>query len=85
MNSTEDTRVPLMGPIEADSQPVVEHGDSYNVAILPSTTTVTIPSHVSENFDLQQAIINKQKADDKLDLFNLSRRLAIRKNLHDRL
>ncbi|CAF1198976.1 unnamed protein product [Rotaria sordida] len=85
MANIEDTCISLTNPIEADSSSATKLSDSLDIVILPSTTTITTNSNVSNNKEIHPRSVKKQKIADNILLSNISRRLAIRKNLHKRL
>ncbi|CAF1447056.1 unnamed protein product [Rotaria sordida] len=85
MANIEDTCISLTNPIEADSSSATKLSDSLDIVILPSTTTININSNVSNNKEIHPRSVKKQKIADNILLSNISRRLAIRKNLHKRL
>ncbi|CAF1186040.1 unnamed protein product, partial [Rotaria sordida] len=85
MSNIEDTCIPLINSINTDSSSATKQSDSLDVVILPSTMTTTMKSNVSNDKKIHTKDLIKQKIPNKILLSNISRRLAIRKNLHKQL
>ncbi|CAF1137184.1 unnamed protein product [Rotaria sordida] len=85
MSNIEDTCIPLINSINTDSSSATKQSDSLDVVILPSTMATTMNSNVSSDKKIYTKDLTKQKIPNKILLSNISRRLAIRKNLHKQL
>ncbi|CAF3489330.1 unnamed protein product [Rotaria sp. Silwood1] len=85
MAHSEDTHVPLINSIEAESSSATKRTDSLEVVILPSKTAMTMDSNVFDNNETHPKNVKKQKIAENISLSNISRRLATRKELHKRL
>ncbi|CAF1427192.1 unnamed protein product [Rotaria sordida] len=85
MVNIHDTCIPLMDSIEADSSSATKQSDSMDIVILPSTTTTTMNSNVSNDKKIHIKNLTKHNILNKKLLSNISRRLTKRKNLHKQL
>ncbi|CAF3504324.1 unnamed protein product [Rotaria sp. Silwood1] len=85
MARSEDTHIPLINSIEAESSSATKKTDSLEVVILPSKTAITMDSNVFNNEKRHPHYLKKQTTIDRTSLSNISRRLAMRKKLHNRI
>ncbi|CAF1494944.1 unnamed protein product, partial [Rotaria sordida] len=85
MVNIHDTCIPLIDYIEADSSSATKQSDSMDIVILPSTTTTTMNSNVSNDKKIHIKNLTKHNILNKKLLSNISRRLTKRKNLHKQL
>ncbi|CAF4276485.1 unnamed protein product, partial [Rotaria sordida] len=81
MVNIQATCIPLIDYIEADSSSATKQSDSMGIVILPSTTTTTMNSNVSNDKKIHIKNLTKHNILNKKLLSNISRRLTIRKNL----
>ncbi|CAF4047304.1 unnamed protein product [Rotaria sp. Silwood2] len=85
MVNIEDTHVPLINSHEADSSSATTTTGSFEVVILPSTKMINTNSNVSKSQKIHPEYVKKQKITENISFADISRRLAMRKNLYNRL
>ncbi|CAF4155014.1 unnamed protein product, partial [Rotaria sordida] len=81
MATVNDIRMQLINDTPVDSPSLNGHSDSLNTLSLPSTTTITMDSSVSNDKEIDTKDLTNQKIADRILFSKISLRLTKRKNL----
>ncbi|CAF3793568.1 unnamed protein product [Rotaria sordida] len=85
MASVKDTCIQLINLVKADPSSTIKQTESMNSALISPTTTVTMNSDISNDKQTHPLYVRSQKIAASFILSLISRRLALRKDLHKRL
>ncbi|CAF3128291.1 unnamed protein product [Rotaria socialis] len=85
MTTAEDTWIPLIKQIQGNTSSPKKRSECLDVVVLSSKRTVTMPSNISNDEKKFNTKSAKKKSTDNITLSDISRRLAMRKDLHNRL
>lgn len=85
MGTAEDTRQPFISRIERERTSSMKHMEPLDVSMLTGGRTMTMSSNFSNDDKKVTIKRNGRKSADNFSLSDISRRLALRKELHMKL
>ncbi|CAF1421201.1 unnamed protein product [Rotaria sp. Silwood1] len=85
INSVKDTCIQLINLVKTDSSSTDKQTESMNTVLIPPTTTVSIHSNISNDKETHPVYVKTHKIATNFILSLISRRLAVRKQLNNRL